>query len=68
MPAKGHLLTAFYQGRFGDVNNVMAALEQFKSDNKMTTMAIPFIKLITEGIDFDDSQIIQAKAYAPILF
>jgi hypothetical protein len=68
MPNKGHLLVAFYQGRFGEVSKVVGALEQFKSDNKMTTMAIPFIKLITEGIDFDDAQIIQAKAYAPILF
>jgi hypothetical protein len=29
-------------------------------------MAIPFIKLITEGIEFDDSQIIQANALYPV--
>lgn len=66
MPYKGHLLTAYYQGEFDNVNNAISALGQFKSDNGMTSMAIPFIKLISEGISFDDNQIIQAKACYPI--
>jgi hypothetical protein len=66
MPGKGLLLTAFYQGKFGEVNKVLNALEQYKTDNGLIVMAIPFIKLITEGIDFDDDQIIQAKACYPI--
>ena len=66
MPYKGHLLTAYYQGEFGSVNNAISALGQFKSDNSMTSMAIPFIKLISEGIYFEDNQIIQAKACYPI--
>jgi len=66
MPYKGHLLTAYYQGEFDNVNNAINALGQFKSDNGMTSMAIPFIKLISEGISFEDNQIIQAKACYPI--
>ena len=66
MPYKGHLLTAYYQGNFDNVNNAISALGQFKSDNEMTSMAIPFIKLISEGIYFEDNQIIQAKACYPI--
>jgi effector-binding domain-containing protein len=66
MPYKGHLLTAYYQGNFDNVNNAINALGQFKSDNEMTSMAIPFIKLISEGIYFEDNQIIQAKACYPI--
>lgn len=66
MPYKGHLLTAYYQGNFDNVNKAISALGQFKSDNNMTSMAIPFIKLISEGIYFEDNQIIQAKACYPI--
>lgn len=66
MPYKGNLLTAYYQGNFDNVNHAIAALGQFKLDNNMTSMAIPFVKLITEGIYFDDKQIIQAKACYPI--
>lgn len=66
MPYKGHLLSAFYQGSFGNVNKVLEAMERFKADNEMTTMAIPFVKLLTENADFDDSQVIQARAYYPV--
>jgi len=66
MPFNGRLLTAFYQGSFGDVHKVVNALNQFQNDNRMTIMAIPFIKLITDGIEFEDSQIIQAKVFYPV--
>lgn len=66
MPYKGNLLTAYYQGNFDNVNNAINALGQFKSDNNMTSMAIPFVKLISEGIYFEDNQIIQAKACYPV--
>ncbi len=66
MPYKGRLLSAYYQGSFKNINTVIKAMEQFKADNVMTSMAIPFIKPITEGIDFDDAQIIQARAYYPV--
>ncbi len=66
MPYMGRLLMSYYQGSFGKVDAVLYALEQFKSDNGMNSMAIPFIKLITEGIEFDDSQIIQARAQYPV--
>jgi effector-binding domain-containing protein len=66
MPYKGRLLSAFYQGSFGNVHKVITAMEQFKTDNGMTSMAIPFIKPITEGIDFDDAKIVQVRAYYPI--
>lgn len=66
MPYKGHLLSAFYQGSFGNLNKVLDAMERFKADNVMTSMAIPFVKLLTENVDFDDSQVIQARAYYPV--
>jgi hypothetical protein len=66
MPHMGHLLTAYYQGSFGNVVLSLDALSRFKSDHEMNSMAIPFVKLITEGIEFDDSQIIQANALYPV--
>ena len=66
MPYMGRLLMTYYQGSFDKVDTALHALEQFKSDNGMNSMAIPFIKLITEGIEFDDSQIIQARAMYPV--
>ncbi len=66
MPYKGRLLSAYYQGSFGNALKPITAMEQFKTDNGLTSMAIPFIKIITEGVDFDDAQIIQARAYYPV--
>jgi effector-binding domain-containing protein len=66
MPYMGRLLMCYYQGSFGNVDAALNALELFKSDNGMNSMAIPFIKLITEGIEFGDSQIIQARALYPV--
>jgi hypothetical protein len=67
MPFKKHLLTAFYQGSYGGVFKAIDALELFKSENNLNSMAIPFVKIITEGIDFDEDQIIQAKVCYPIM-
>ena len=66
MPYHGRLLTAYYQGSINNVNRVINALEQYRTDNTMTSMAIPFTKLITEGIEFDDNQVIQAKVFYPV--
>ena len=62
----GRLLKSYYQGSFSNVVSSLDALAQYKTDNGMNSMAIPFIKLITEGIEFDDSQIIQANALYPV--
>jgi effector-binding domain-containing protein len=66
MPYMGKLLKSYYQGSFGNVISALDAIAQFQSDNGMNSMAIPFVKLITEGIEFDDSQIIQANALYPV--
>ncbi len=66
MPYKGRLLTTYYQGSFDNVDVALNALAQFKTDHNMTSMAIPFVKLISEGVNFDDKQIIQARACYPV--
>jgi hypothetical protein len=66
MPYMGKLLMSYYQGSFANSIAPLNALAKYETDYDMKSMAIPFIKLITEGIEFDDSQIIQAKALYPV--
>jgi hypothetical protein len=66
MPYMGKLLMTYYQGSFADAITPLNILARFETDNGMKSMAIPFVKLITEGIEFDDAQIIQANALYPV--
>ncbi len=66
MPFGKKLLEANFQGPYGEVGKVYKALETFKSDHNLITMAIPFQKFMNEGYDFSDSQLVQMKVYYPI--
>ena len=66
MPAGKNLLVAIYQGPYDEVNKAYAALEQYKSDYLLSSMAIPFQKFMNEGYDFADDQVVQLKVYYPI--
>ena len=67
MPYKRNLIVAGYEGRFGKIDNLFAAMEQYRTDNNLTSMAIPFVKFEMDSIAFDDSEIIKAKGYFPVL-
>ena len=66
MPAGKNLLEATYQGPFGESDKVFPALESFKTDHNLSSMAIPFKKFLSDGYDFTDDQIVQLKVYYPI--
>lgn len=66
MPYKKNLLMATYQGPFGQSYRAFRALENFKTDHSMTSMAIPFQKFMSDGYDFDDDQVVQLKVYYPV--
>jgi effector-binding domain-containing protein len=66
MPFGKNLLVANYQGPFGESDRVYKALELFKTDHSMTSMAIPFQKFLSDGYDFADDQIVQLKVYYPV--
>ena len=66
MPFGKNLLLAVYQGPYGEISKAYTALENFKADHKLSSMAIPYQKFLTEGFDFSDSQIVQMKVYYPI--
>jgi len=42
------------------------ALEEYKKDHNLVSMAIPFQKFMGDGYDFDDNQIVQLKVYYPV--
>ena len=66
MPIGKNLLEATYQGPFGESDKVFQALESFKTDHNLSSMAIPFKKFLSDGYDFADDQIVQLKVYYPI--
>lgn len=66
MPFGKNLLMATYQGPYKDIDKVYLALENFKTDHKLSSMAIPYQKFLSDGYDFADDQIVQMKVYYPI--
>lgn len=66
MPWGKNLLMASYQGQYKDISKVFTALEKFKSDHNLSSMAIPYQKFLSDGYDFADDQIVQMKVYYPI--
>ena len=60
------LVRADYEGRFDKINMLFSALEQYKTDNKLSSMAIPFLKFDTSFTSYDDAQIIKAKGFYPV--
>jgi hypothetical protein len=66
MPLGKNLLMATYQGPLNQVSKVFYAMENFKADHKLSSMAIPYFKFISDGIDFADDQVVQLKVYYPI--
>ena len=66
MPFEKDLIEATYQGPFGETGKVFKALEIFKSDHGLISMAIPFQKFMSDGYDFADDQVVQLKVYYPV--
>lgn len=66
MPFGKNLLEATYQGPYGESDKVFQALESFKTDHQLLSMAIPFKKFLSDGYDFAEDQVVQMKIYYPI--
>ncbi|HRG25707.1 MAG TPA: hypothetical protein PLL23_15000 [Chitinophagaceae bacterium] len=66
MPLGKNLLVANYQGTLNEVDKAYRALDRFKSDHNFTSMAIPFQKILSDGYDFSDEQIVQLKIFSPV--
>ncbi len=66
MPFGKNLLVTNYQGPFMDTKKVYRALEAFKTDHNLLSMAIPYAKIMSDGYDFEDNQVVQLKIYYPV--
>jgi hypothetical protein len=66
MPFGKNLLVTTYQGPFGESYRAFEALEKFRKDQGLSSMAIPYQKFLSDGYDFSDDQVVQMKVYYPI--
>jgi hypothetical protein len=66
MPLGKRLISTTYQGPLNQSTKAFTALELFKADHNLTSMAIPFQKFLSDGYDFEDNQIVQLKVYYPV--
>ncbi|MCX8020152.1 MAG: hypothetical protein N2747_06630 [Chitinophagaceae bacterium] len=66
MPFGYNLLMTHFQGPFGEAQKAIKALEMFKKDHGLISMAIPFMKFLSDGYDFADEQYVQMKVYYPV--
>lgn len=66
MPYGKNLLVTSYQGPFGESNKAFEAMELFKTDHQLSSMAIPYQKILSDGFDFADDQVVQLKIFYPV--
>lgn len=66
MPFGKNLLATSYQGPFGKSFKAFEALNLFKADQQLSSMAIPYQRIMSDGYDFSDEQMVQLKVYYPI--
>lgn len=66
MPFQMNLLTIDYKGLYKDLPKAYQALEDYRSDFRFVTMAIPFHKYLDEGYGFADSSMVHMKVTYPV--
>jgi hypothetical protein len=66
MPYEKNLLAVDYEGPYYNVKKIYEPLEEYKIDNKMGSMAIPFHKYLSDGYGFTDSQVVKLRVCLPV--
>ncbi len=66
MPFGHNLLAVDYEGPYYNIGRIYQAIEEYRSDNKMTSMAIPFHKYLGDGYGFTDSQTVKLRVCYPV--
>lgn len=66
MPYQMNLLTLDYNGKYKDITKAYQALEDYRTDNRYVTMAIPFHKYLQDGYGFADSAVVHMKVCYPV--
>jgi hypothetical protein len=66
MPYGKKLLILDYEGSYGKSKELFSVLEDYKRYNTMVSMAIPFIKYMSPGYGFTDSQVVKTRISYPV--
>jgi hypothetical protein len=66
MPYGKKLLILDYEGPYGKSKELFTVLEDYKRYNSMVSMAIPFLKLMSPGYGFADSQVVKVRVSYPV--
>jgi hypothetical protein len=66
MPYGKYLLAVDYEGPYYNLKKINEAIEQYRTDNKLVSMAIPFHKYLSEGYGFTDSQVVKLRVCYPV--
>lgn len=66
MPLGKNLIAAIYIGPYGEINKLYKAMEKFKLDNSLSSMAIPFEKLPEGKLNLNASEMVRLEVCYPI--
>jgi hypothetical protein len=66
MPYGKKLLIMDYEGPYGKSKELFSVLEDYKRYNTMVSMAIPFIKYMSPGYGFADTQVVKTRISYPV--
>ena len=66
MPYQRNLLVIDFNGPYRDLPQAYTALEKYRIDNKLVSMAIPFHKYLDSGYGFPESKVVKMKVYYPV--
>lgn len=66
MPYGKKLLILDYEGPYGKSKELFSVLEDYKRYNTLVSMAIPFIKFMSPGYGFADSQVVKTRISYPV--
>ncbi|MFM1794242.1 MAG: hypothetical protein RL642_627 [Bacteroidota bacterium] len=66
MPYGKKLLILDYEGSYGKAKELFSVLEDYKRYNTLVSMAIPFIKYMSPGYGFTDSQVVKTRISYPV--
>ena len=64
---KGRMLTAMYEGKFGDRKIIYDAMKKYTKDHSMVNVGASFESYINDQLPVSDSSIVKFKLYYPIL-
>jgi len=66
MPYGKNLLAVDYEGPYYNIKKINEAIEEYRTDNKLVSMAIPFHKYLSDGYGFTDSQVVKLRVCYPV--